>query len=204
MRTDCRPESTMEVPRRRHDPSRMKRRHGHSLVELIATLVTLAALAALASGLFRIASRTAMNAADRAEALDATRTAAALLDRELRPLAPSDLAFFPDSIALRAFRGYAVPCDSANPNRMRFTGVRPPDPTKDSVVALTDTAEIVAALTGATPGAPAGPCTPLPGEQLYTLSASIPFPAATAWLIFERGAYSIGGGALRYRRGFGG
>lgn len=182
----------------------MRNQEGHSLVELLATIATLAALLAVAGGLFRLASRTAALTSDRAEALDATRTAAALLDRELRTLGGADVTTFPDSLSLRAFRGYAVPCDTAGTVRVRFTGARPPDPTKDSIIALTDSAEVVAALTAASPTAPGGGCAPLPGEQVFALAVAPALPPAAAWLVYERGTYSIGGGALRYRRGFGG
>jgi hypothetical protein len=44
----------------------------------------------------------------------------------------------------------------------------------------------------------------LPGEQNFSLTTSVPLPSAAAWLVYERGTYSIGTSALRYRRGFGG
>ena len=182
----------------------MRKRAGHSLVELLATLATLAALLAVAGGLFRLASRTASLTADRAEALDATRTAAALLVRELRMLGAGDVAVFAESVSVRAFRGSAIPCDTAGAVRVRYTGARPPDPTKDSVIALADGIEVVAALTSATPAAPGAGCAPLAREQVFAVAVAPPLPPAAAWIVFERGTYSIGGGALRYRRGFGG
>jgi hypothetical protein len=175
------------------------------LVELVATLATLGALLAVAGGLFRLASRTARLTAERAEALDATRTAAALLSFEARPLGQGDFTVFSDSIQLRAFRGYVIPCATGGGTVLaRHTGVRPPDETKDSVLALADSAEFVAALTAVSPAPPGGPCAAFPGEQILSLTTSVLLPSAAAWLVFERGTYSFGTNALRYRRGFGG
>jgi hypothetical protein len=185
---------------------RIAARRGYALVELLSALGTVAALLLVTSALFRLASRTTFEIGDRAEALDALRTATALLDRELRPLTPADFRLAPpDSIALRAFRGLAVPCDSAGAAlRVRYVGIREPDPAKDSVVAVTRGGEVGVGLSAAGVATPDAACAPLNGEAVRTLTTSPPVPAAAVLLVFERGAYSIGAAALRYRRGLGG
>jgi type II secretory pathway pseudopilin PulG len=183
-----------------------RRPSGYALIELLSALATVAVLLLVTGALFRLASRTAREIGDRAEALDAMRTATALLDRELRPLAPGDFDVAPpDSIPLRAFRGTAIPCDSAAGGlRVRYAGIRDPDVSKDSVLAVTAVGEAVVAVTAIAPTAASAACAPAPGETVLALSTAVPLPAAALLLVFERGAYSVGGGALRYRRGMGG
>jgi hypothetical protein len=184
----------------------MNARTGYALIELLSAVATIAVLLLVTSALFRLASRTALEIGDRAEALDALRTTTALLDRELRPLTAHDFRLAPpDSIALRAFRGSAIPCDSAaGALRVRYAGIRHPDASKDSVVAIAAGSEMITGVTAAVPVAATAACTPASGETVLALSTVAPLPAAAVLLVFERGAYSIGGGALRYRRGLGG
>jgi hypothetical protein len=179
---------------------------GYALVELLSAVATMAVLLLVTSALFRLASRTTIEVGDRAEALDALRTATALLDRELRPLTRGDYALAPpDSIALRAFRGLALPCDSsAGALRVRYAGIRLPDATKDSVVALAAGGEVVAGVTGIAAASANASCAATADETVLALTTTAPLPDAPVLLVFERGAYSLGGGVLRYRRGLGG
>jgi hypothetical protein len=178
---------------------------GYALIELVSALATLAALLIVTGALFHIAGRTAAVVGDRAAALDAVRTATALLDRELRPLAPADFLVAADSVSLRVFRGIAIPCDSTGGAlRVRYAGVRDPDASKDSVLALAARGESVAALQAVARATTPGTCASAAGETILALTTPTPLPTAPVLLVFERGAYSIGGGALRYRRGLGG
>lgn len=109
-----------------------------------------------------------------------------------------------DSVSLRAFRGTALVCraDSATASlSVSFRGERAPDPTKDSVLLLTEAGRReVRALAGV--GAPASPCTALDSAGAATWNLDAPAPDGTVLArLFERGSYHLDAYALRYRRG---
>lgn len=108
-----------------------------------------------------------------------------------------------DSIALRAFRGTGVVCASAPPPAIavQYNGLRRPDTSKDSVLALDGdgvwrVADLVRARSR--PGA----CGRGVAGELWELDPAV--PGAVVARVFERGSYHIAAGALRYRRGRGG
>ena len=180
-------------------------RPGFGLGEAIVALTLASVLLALVAGSVRSGALAARHAGATADAADAVRASALLLAAELRLIEPrSDLSgSASDSLHLRAFRGIAIPCDTAmGGSVVRYRGLRDPDPTKDSLLVLTAAGEFVVALTGV---AGAGGCATRPGERLLRLNAAATLPAGAELLaVFESGAYHLSGGALRYRRGAGG
>ncbi|HUF12909.1 MAG TPA: hypothetical protein VMN78_07420 [Longimicrobiales bacterium] len=133
------------------------------------------------------------------------RVVAAVLGGELRTLTAVDALFDPDSVRLRAFRGVGRVCAAtAGTVIMRYRGVRAPEPDKDSVLLLWPDGEAAFDLEAA--AVPAF----CPGGEGAALAVGVPWrtaeetaPPAIA-LVFETGAYSLAGGAFRYRRGAGG
>ncbi len=144
---------------------------------------------------------------DRARAADLVRTTALVLSGELRYTAPSDRSVGPDSVRLRAVRGVGVICRSEGSDlRIRYRGVRRPDPAKDSALVVSDsgTAGAAFAVTGVvgaegTEGAEGAGC----GDGYWLALDGSP-PDRGLVLVFETGAYHLADGALRYRRGRGG
>lgn len=153
-------------------------------------------------GLARFAAaqgRLAAASHDRVRAADVVRTADLVLNGELRRAAVDDWRMDRDSIRLRAVRGSGTLCGSAGSEaRVRYRGVRRPDPTKDSVILVTGTGTLgkAYAITGVTTDEECG------GYRL-TLGEA-PQAGVGLALVFETGSYHLSGGALRYRRGRGG
>lgn len=153
-------------------------------------------------GLARFATaqgRLAAAAHDRVRAEDLVRTTAMVLDGELRHSATADRSVGPDSVRLRAFRGVGIICErNGSDVRIRYRGVRSPNPEKDSALVVTDSAT-------------AGVAFPVSGVahddgcgQGYRLTLGEAVPTRGMVLVFETGSYYLTGGALRYRRGRGG
>lgn len=175
-------------------------RPGVTLPELILVawlfLLVLLGLARFAGAQGRLSAMTH----DRTRTSDVTRTVGLVLGGELRYSARPDYVPGADSIRLRAVRGSGSLCGRDGAEiRVRYRGLRQPDPAKDSVllVTSTDTHGFAHGLAGAVSDPGCG--------QGYRLTLD-PEPAVnTGWaLIFESGSYHISGGALRYRRGGGG
>lgn len=175
-------------------------RRGFSLAELVAALALTGLLAALLCGLLLTQLRLARHVATRAQEADAVRTARTVLDGEARRMTAADVrSVSTDSLALRAFRGAAVPCGSDGTALLaRYRGDRLPDPGKDSLLVITAGAATAVPLADAR--AAAGPCILRPGEQLLALRAAVPADAAVL-LVFESGSYFLAARALRYRLG---
>lgn len=171
-------------------------RPGVTLPEL-ALVAWLFALVLLGLARFATAQgRLAATAHDRVRAEDLVRTAALVLDGELRHSAPVDRSVGPDSVQLRAFRGVGVICERVGSDiRIRYRGVRSPNPEKDSALVVTDsaTAGVAFPLTGVVRDDGCG--------QGYRLTLGGAAPARGMVLVFETGSYHLTGGALRYRRG---
>lgn len=143
----------------------------------------------------------------RGERLAALRVARHVLGAEARAAA-GDGAWRvgEDSMALRAFRGHALACRSsagAEELYVAAAGTRAPDPAKDSVLlVLSDGAVVVRGLRERSPAAAACPGWGRSAER-WLLDEAVPAPVVAArW--FERGAYHLAAGALRYRRGLAG
>lgn len=185
-------------------PTRSPNRPGTSLAELVVAMTLLAVIGTMVVALLRTESRLAGHSADRAETLDAMRTAAAIFAAELRPVEPgADLhGIDVDALALRVFRGAGVVCGIAGDDLLvRYRGLRQPDPAKDSVVVVTaaegEHAEVLgSAITGQ------GGCATRDGETVVQLKlggAAQPLEGDLL-LVFEAGSYHLDA-AFRYRRG---
>ena len=143
--------------------------------------------------------------ADRTDALVALRVSRLVLRREMRRgVGGADWMLEGDSLSIRAFRGVALVCrsDSATASLVvSYLGDRAPDPTKDSLLLVTEAGRgQVRALVGtAAPTIPcAGPDSAAAAE--WRLDVGAP-PGSIAVKLFERGAYHLSGSALRYQRG---
>jgi hypothetical protein len=171
----------------------------------VLLVLTIVAAAALAS--FVASSRLGRTAAGQSERLGATRTTAALLAIEMRPLVPGHdgLAVAQDSASFRVFRGRGIVCAvTASHASMRYRGWRAPDPAKDSLLVLASALPERAVPIASASAVPLPACMPLPGEQTYNVAPPTGLLAGDVVLVFERGAYHLSGAALRYRRGAGG
>jgi hypothetical protein len=164
---------------------------------LVATLfgVVLAGVARFAAA----QSRAAAVQQDRLRLEEAVRTAVVILGAELRVLATGDVgAAGPDSVRLRAFRGAGAVCRQEEGRLvLRYAGLRLPDPDRDSVVVITADSEYALAFLAAHR---VEECDRGVAITLHAQPSGVPALA----LVFETGAYSVGDGAVRYRRGAGG
>jgi hypothetical protein len=168
-------------------------------------MAVMSLLAAALCGLLITQLRVARSLTDRAQAGEAVRLTAAVLQGEARRLAAGDVrAIASDSLAIRAFRGIGVPCHSAGATvYVRYRGDRLPEPAKDSVLAVlaVDTGgNSTVALLDARPDAHIM-CSAGPGERVLQLRLAASLDSAAAVLVFESGRYFISNRALRYRIG---
>ncbi len=191
-------------------------RRGVTGFTLIETLVSFLLLGLLLQGGWRILAsfRTgAGHAAAQAEGVETVRTLAWILSAEV---AGEDRGRHwwvegGDSLPLRVFRGLALVepgLPGAAELQVCYRGIRTPEPEKDSVLLLaTDGWWRPSGLVSRRVLSPtcSGAGRELLGEgrtEAWVLSP----PAGPGRLarVFERGSYYLSGGALRYRRGFGG
>ncbi len=178
---------------------------GASLPEAIVALLLGLLVLQLALGTLARFRTAQADLAARTDALVALRLGRHVLRRELRHGLPGrDWIADSDSLTLRAFRGTGLVChsDSAAAELVvSYRGDRAPDPSKDSVVLVTQEGRsVVRALRGT--GASATPC---PGwlagrETRWRLDVAAPAGTVLA-RPFERGSYHLADAALRYRRG---
>lgn len=176
----------------------MTRRAGATLAEMLLVFA-LFALVLTALGGFVAAQRgIAATQRDRVRATEAVRTAAVVLSSELRSLARADIVHGRDSLRIRAMRGGGVVCGgSPSEPVLRYSGLRLPDPAKDSLLLVRSGApDTVRAVTGVAvdPTCPGG----------VRISLDGPVPTRGLALVFETGTYHLGERMLRYRRGAGG
>lgn len=177
---------------------------GSTLVEAIAVMILTSILMAIMAGILMTQMRLARLAADETAAAEAVRATSVILSAEVRRTTPADvIAWSSDSLAIRGFRGSALPCGTTTSGTLvRYSGDRMPDPAKDSVLVISQAAEAVTALHGW--NASAGSCATQPGETVLELQTGSPLPLESALLVFESGSYHLSAGALRYRIGGGG
>jgi type II secretory pathway pseudopilin PulG len=181
-------------------------RAGATLLELLVTMAVMTLLGAALCGLLITQLRVARSLMDRAQAGEAVRLTAAVLQGEARRLTAADVrAIAGDSLAIRAFRGLGVPCHSAGATvHVRYRGDRLPEPAKDSVLAVSaagaGAGAGAAALLDSRPGAHAM-CSAGPGERVLQLRLAEALDSAAVVLVFESGRYFISSRALRYRLG---
>jgi prepilin-type N-terminal cleavage/methylation domain-containing protein len=183
-------------------------RPGFTLPEVLVALLLGLFLVHLGLRTLARLDRARTTIAARTDVLVALRVSRHVLRRETRHgTRGSDWKVDADSLALRAFRGVALVCGSDSVSAglvVSYDGERAPDPSKDSVLLLTEDGQrvaraLLAATTSSTPCGLLGPGT----EALWRLDSLPPMQALAAKL-FERGSYHLSGSALRYRRGAGG
>lgn len=177
-------------------------RAGVSLVEALAALTLSSLVVSLVVGVCVAQMRLARVTASRAIATETARTVTTVLAGEARRSIAMDVrAFSTDSLAIRSFRGAALPCGSAaGAVHVRFTGDRLPDPAKDSVLVVATPHEHTLGLIDSRAVADAA-CQPAPRETVlaWRLEGTVPVPSVL--LLFESGTYHLSSGALRYRLG---
>ena len=182
-------------------------RAGFTLVEVLVALLLSYLVVALALGTVARQRNVLRLLGGRADRLAAARTARHVLGEEARAGAGEGAwAVGPDSLSLRAFRGYALVCPGATDGaelQVWGEGTRAPDPAKDSVLLVLASGRTVAlALLERGPGDVPCRLGSAPPER-WRLSGPVPGDAVAArW--FERGVYHLSAGALRYRRGLAG
>jgi hypothetical protein len=182
---------------------RCRVREGTGLAELLAGLALALLIGVLVGGILMAQLRLARSVADRAAAADAVRVAGAVMQGEMRrTFAPDVRAWSADSVAVRAFRGAAMPCViDGSMAHVRYSGDRLPDARKDSVVSIDAVGtERPFALVDSRPSTEPA-CTAAPGEDLLQWRLSGPPDDAVALLVFESGSYYLAARALRYRLG---
>jgi hypothetical protein len=173
-----------------------------SLAELVLVAWLFALVMGAVAGFATQQRRLAELQRDRLRLEEAVRTGAVVLGTELRHLTAGDVSAGADSVRIRAFRGGGPVCETgADVLHLLYSGVRMPEPAKDSVLLVHGGVERVVSLeaTGAS-SACGGSVRLRLGEPVEADSAG---ELGMAW-IFETGAYSLAAGAIRYRRGEGG
>lgn len=183
-------------------PPPVSPRAGTTLVEAVVALLVGALLVHLVLSSLEAQRRAVAGLAGASEALSAVRMGRHLVGGDARAwsdtLAAS--AVGPDSFSLRIVRGMAVVCAAPGPDLVvRTSGVRAPDPAKDSVVVLTATGVVRSAALAASESASGDGCPDGPGRTYrWSLDPAVPVVLAR---YFERGSFHLADGALRYRRG---
>jgi hypothetical protein len=172
-------------------------RPGFTLLEALAGLLVSGILMSVLTATIVTQARLTSVVSHSAEATEATWITAALLSDELRTArAETDRsAASTDALAIRAFRGIAIVCDTADGRATaRWSGIRFPEPTKDSL--LHDEHARAFSLSAMTRD-----CSVLPGETRVALEPEVPVEPGEILLLFERGSYHLSDRALRWRVG---
>lgn len=179
-------------------------RRGVSVLEALTALLLGLVLGTLALAALARQRQVVAALGARTETLATERTVRVILRREARAQGVEAWGVYQDSLALRAFRGFAVVCPGrpgAAELIVSSRGTRQADAAKDSAVVFTDRGEVLVRAVAQTE-AGMGAC---PGRETeawdrWTLSE----PTAGQVILvryFERGSYHLSGGAFRYRRG---
>jgi hypothetical protein len=182
------------------------RRAGYLLAEAVVMLVLAVLVGAIMCAALLSQVRLARSVGERVARNDAARSTLHIMPAELRSLDPSrDIrAAAADSIAARWVRGSGIVCAaSASDLWVRMTGMRQPDPAKDSVLIVSVAGDRVAGMEWA--GMDMTGCGGAAADPVYRIrGANVPTDAAlagSAVLVFESGTYYLSQRALRYRVG---
>ena len=175
------------------------RRSGYTLAEALVALLVAGLLTLCLATVLAVVGRASLRHAEITAAAETERTVAAVLGAEIRASTRADASFAGDSVRLRAFRGRGTVCGAA-PGEIvvAYDGVRMPEEDKDSVLLVWADRESALDLTGALPG---GACGGRSVRLLAPWTGADPSGVPLLALVFETGAYSVAGGAFRYRRG---
>lgn len=185
--------------------ARLERREAFTLVEVVLALALGVAL--LHMGL--LATRALATASERLERragdVHSRLLAEAVLREEIRR---GEVSMWPDSIRLRAVRGFGIVCGGVAPEGavvVAWRGARLPDSRKDSVEFVHGHGErTVARLLRSQ--ATTEPCDLSSGFGTVRTIETEPTPPPDVVLlrVFEPGSYHLADGTLRYRSGRGG
>ena len=182
-------------------------RRGVTVVEVLVSLLLGLAVVSFGWGALAHQRTVASKLRSEMDLLSARRLAAIVIGKELRAgVRGRDwIGAAHDSLSLRAFRGWGPVCGlGREPGKIvvAYHGERAANPVKDSVLILTADGWRRADLTGRASG-PRSCEMDLGGDaEVWTIDP--PIPGGLVVRIFERGSYHVSGGALRYRRGWGG
>jgi len=177
-------------------------RRGAVGLELLITIVLGGLILVLAAGWLERQQRVVSATVGRSETASVLARTPRVLSGELHAgVEQRDWGLSGDSVLLRAFRGRALVCRAQGASLwVGYRGDRNLDPAKDSVLVLDRNARWSVAHVRSVRRS-GSLCHGLP-SQTWRLDRSVQAP--TVLRVFERGVYSIAGGALRYRRGRGG
>lgn len=184
-------------------PAPSSERVGGTLLEALLSLLLGVVVVTLVVGLVHRTREVARGLTLRSDRLAAVRMARTLLQLD----GPGALAVGtgPDSMQVRAFRGTARFCGPGEDSTawwVEVTGVRRPDPAKDSVAVLgRGGGWSVHGLEARRPSAACGGPSGVRGE-VWRLAPAPVGPILGRY--FERGSYHLSDRAFRYRRGRGG
>jgi type II secretory pathway component PulJ len=173
------------------------------MIEAIIAILLGALLVAAAWTALARERQALQNMIVRAEGLTTIRMARSSLARDVASAGASGVAVGQDTVGLRAVRGIGLPCSLARSPlastslAVRYTGIRNPNPRKDSIRGLTrDGAWVVSDLIDVTSAAS---CDTVRGTRALTLVASTRIETLVYAEVFEVGSYHLTGRALRYR-----
>lgn len=179
----------------------MRRRCGGSLAEMVLVMWLFSLVLAALARFVGTQGRLIATQHDQVRGSEAVRTAALILEGELRHLTSADVGVAAESLQVRAFRGGGVICKwDGSDILVRYRGMRLPNAAKDSVLLVTARDPGGAASFAVKAGAADTACG---GALRVTLAATPEDPRGLA-LLYESGTYHLSTGALRYRVGRGG
>ncbi len=185
----------------------MSRKAGFTVIETLTALLLLLLVLEAVWGVTAATARSAGALADRSESLAAARAVGWILQEELEGVgAGADLTVpAGDSFSIRAYRGSAIVCAQPGPQEIlvRWTGLRSPDQTKDSV-SLVGRGGAWTTRALVSRSASRLECAPEAAGRVETWRLSEPVPSTAFVRFFERGSYHLSDDALRYRIGAGG
>lgn len=179
-------------------------RIGSTLIEVLIAGLGLLVIVILSTRAFADLSRISAAQRERVGRLQATRIASHVLRTELGSAGGTGalIAYPPDSIRVRVFRGFGLACLDPNPDGVllvRWSGDRRPDPAKDSVLILDSRGRWSAS-----------DLVDVTGSSLDCASAGLGTSDYERWTLqppregvlvrlFESGSYHVSDGSLRYR-----
>jgi hypothetical protein len=183
---------------------------GFSLPEAITALLLVTILIQVSWGVTAAQRAATERLEDRIELLSARTMVRWILEEEVRAGLPGRDWQVPtgDSVALRAFRGWALVCprnELTSPEEVVVCqrGIRSADSGKDSVLVLSGAGRW-SAVRLARREVSHGVCPVVGGFREERWELDPPVSDAVLARVYERGAYFIRDGALRYRRGLSG
>jgi len=174
-------------------------RPGAALLELVTASLLLGIVCVLAAALMHAEATIIRNTSEHTAIDEALRTTRTIMTSELRSLRTNDIhAIARDSVRMRVFRGWGIVCATSDERvTLRYSGLRQPDATKDSLLVFGE--DRIGTFRHS--DLPGDGCAAQAGEELLALAPSMPVGRGQIVMIFETGSYLLALHALRYRRG---